>query len=75
MVSAGTFGGLLYLAVSTGLTLKLSLIECFLFGALISATDPVSVLGEVPGFTRFVYKPISWLTLCSSVKLSSRIWA
>jgi len=42
--SAGIFGGLLYLVTSLGLTIPLSLLECFLFGSLISATDPVSVL-------------------------------
>jgi len=44
LISAGVFGGLLYMVASTGLTLPLSLVECFLFGSLISATDPVSVL-------------------------------
>jgi len=46
--SAGIFGGLLYLVTSLGLTIPLSLLECFLFGSLISATDPVSVLGIIP---------------------------
>jgi NhaP-type Na+/H+ or K+/H+ antiporter len=46
LISAGIFGGLLYVVVSWGLTLPLSLLECFIFGSLISATDPVSVLGE-----------------------------
>lgn len=44
LISAGIFGGLLYVVVSWGLTLPLSLLECFIFGSLISATDPVSVL-------------------------------
>jgi len=30
-----------------GLAYELTLVECFVFGSLISATDPVTVLGKV----------------------------
>lgn len=44
MLSAGVVGGLTYLGAAQGLIFPLSLVESLAFGALISATDPVSVL-------------------------------
>lgn len=47
MISAFVFGGLLYFFTTVcGLAYELSLVECFVFGSLISATDPVTVLGR-----------------------------
>ena len=42
IVSAGVFGGLLYL-VTQLLHIDIPLLYCFLFGALISPTDPIAV--------------------------------
>ena len=42
IVSAGVFSGLLYL-VTQPLHIDIPLIYCFLFGALISPTDPIAV--------------------------------
>ena len=41
-VSAGAFGGLLYL-VTQALQIDIPMVYCFLFGALISPTDPIAV--------------------------------
>jgi len=44
-ISTFVIGGLLYVCVIWGLTTtKLELLDCFIWGALISATDPVTVL-------------------------------
>ena len=42
IVSAGVFGGLLYLVIQF-LHIDIPLLYCFLFGALISPTDPIAV--------------------------------
>ncbi len=42
LVSAGVFGGLLY-GVTLLLKMDLPLVYCFIFGALISPTDPIAV--------------------------------
>ncbi|HXS58094.1 MAG TPA: sodium:proton antiporter [Hanamia sp.] len=42
LVSAGVFGGLLY-GVTLLLKINLPLVYCFIFGALISPTDPIAV--------------------------------
>ena len=42
IISTGVFGGLLYLATLV-LNIHLPLIYCFLFGAIISPTDPIAV--------------------------------
>ncbi len=42
LVSAGVFGGLLYLAMQM-ISINIPLVYCFLFGALISPTDPIVV--------------------------------
>ncbi len=42
IISTGVFGGLLYLATLV-LHINLPLIYCFLFGAIISPTDPIAV--------------------------------
>jgi hypothetical protein len=71
LISAGIFGGLLYVVVSWGLTLPLSLLECFIFGSLISATDPVSVLGEYHTHTRSLSLSLSHSS-CHHVVVPSR---
>lgn len=43
LLSTAIIGGLMYF-VSNALRLNLSLLHCFLFGALISPTDPIAVL-------------------------------
>jgi len=43
-ISAFVTGGIMILATNTGLMAQLSVIECMLFGALIAATDTVTVL-------------------------------
>jgi NhaP-type Na+/H+ or K+/H+ antiporter len=49
LVSAAVVGALLYLLARGGVIFELSLVECLLFGSLISATDPVAVLAVFQG--------------------------
>ena len=49
MVSAAFVGGLLFMCSKQGLIFELSVVECLLFGSLISATDPVAVLAVFQG--------------------------
>jgi CPA1 family monovalent cation:H+ antiporter len=64
LVSAGVFGGLLYLAMQM-ININIPLVYCFLFGSLISPTDPIVVAATLKNSN----VPPSLLTIISGESL------